>query len=294
MAARTTIASRVPTSPIIVPNVRIEYIPSDLLSQQENAWCEQQEAKGAAPAILRIDGKTTGINYSPDPQTNPHKIVGCGFGNGGNVDLLLLQMQNQQNGWFGSNSQTNVALFTVKFTVQSWNDHEIVASVDPNTSGVPDWSGDLQLEVKTKLSGYVNGGQFTALRKTQMLASIPQNESSLYQAGSPYFLSPVSNYYGLDGTVAVMREGLSGPVAGQDQFTLKLAPGFVVDSTQTDLLVSDTNANVTSQPATVNGNTITVTYPVVSVQSGNSTVYYSIYGLKVWVTGPVGLNPLVP
>lgn len=37
-----------------------------------------------------------------------------------------------------------------------------------------------------------------------------------------------------------------------------------------------------------------VVYPVVSVRSGNSTVYYSIYGLKIWVTGPVGLNPLAP
>lgn len=294
MAAPGSMASRMATSPAITRNLKIAYIPSDLLSQQENSWCEQREAQGAAPAILRIDGKTTGPNYSPDPKTNPHTIVGCGLGNGGTVGLLLLQEQNQSNGWFGNDSTVNVTLYTVKFNIQSWSDHEIVASVDPNTSGVPDWSGDLGLEVKTKLSGYVYGGQFTALRQPVLLTSLPQTDSSLYQSGSPYFLSPASNYYGLNGTVAVMRQGLSGPVAGQDQFTLKLNPGFAVESTQTDLLVSDTNANVSSQPATVNGNTITVTYPVVAAQSGNSTVYYSIYGLKIWVTGPVGLNPLAP
>lgn len=294
MAARVPgIGSRLATSPAIARNLKIAYVPSNLLSPKENTECEQQEAQGAAPAIYRIDGKTTGIAYSPDPKTNPHTIVGCGFGNGGTVDLLLLQEESNSNGWNG-NSYTNATLYTVKFNPQSWADHEIVASVDSNTSGVPDWFNDLQLEVKTKQSGYWVGGQFTATKQAVLLASIPQKESSLYQSGSPYFLSPVSNYYGLNGTVAVMRQGLAGPLAGQDQFTLPLAPGFAIDSTQTDLLVSDTNANVTSKPATVNGNTITVTYPVVSVQSGNSTTYYSIYGLKIWVIGPVGMNPVTP
>jgi len=290
MAAPGNMASRMATSPAIARNLRIAYIPSDLLSQQENSWCEQQEAQGAAPAILRIDGKTAGPNYSPDPKTNPHTIVGCGFGNGGTVQLRLLKQEFQKNWWGNSTDVYTATIYTVNLTSQSWSDHEIVASVDPNTSGVPDWS-DVTLEVKTKLSGYGPGGQFSALKQTVLLTSIPQKESSLYQSGSPYFLSPVSNYYGLNSTVAVMRQGLSGPVAGQDQFTLPLTNGFAIDSTQTDLLVSDTLANVSSQPATVNGNTITVTYPIVSVQSGNSTVYYSIYGLKIWVTGPVGLNP---
>lgn len=294
MAARVPgIGSRLATSPAIARNIKIAYVPSDLLSPKENTECEQQEAQGAAPAIYRIDGKTTGIAYSPDPRTNPHTIVGCGFGNGGTVDLLLLQEESNSNGWNG-NSYMNVTLYTVKFNPQSWSDHEIVASVEPSTSGVPDWSNDLQLEVKTKLSGYAYGGQFTATKQAVLLTSIPQKESSLYQSGSPYFLSPVSNYYGLNGTVAVMRQGLAGPLAGQDQFTLPLAPGFAIDSTQTDLLVSDTNANVTTNPATVNGSTITVTYPVVSVQSGNATTYYSIYGLKIWVVGPVGMNPVTP
>ena len=287
------IRPRLATSPAIARNLKIAYVPSDLLSPKENTECERQESQGAAPAIYRVDGKTTGITYSPDPKTNPHTIVGCGFGNGGTVALLLWQSESNSNGWSG-NSYTNVTVYTVKFNSQSWTDHEIVASVDPNTSGVPDWFNDLQLEVKTKLSGYAYGGQFTATKQAVLLTSIPQKESSLYQSGSPYFLSPVSNYYGLNGTVAVMRQGLTGPLAGQDQFTLPLTPGFAVDSTQTDLLVSDTNANVTTNPATVNGNTITVTYPVVSVSSGNSTTYYSIYGLKIWVTGPVGMNPITP
>jgi hypothetical protein len=284
MAAPGNMASRVATAPAIARNLRIAYVPSDLLSPKENTECERQEAQGGAPTILRIDGKTTGINYSPDPKTNPHTIVGCGFGKGGKVDLLL----EAKEGYWDS------VIHTVDFNVESWNDHEIVASVKPDTSGVPDWYGDLALEVKTTQSGNWWGGQFTSTKQSVLLTSIPQKESSLYQSGSPYFLSPVSNYYGLNSTVAVMRQGLSGPVAGQDQFTLPLANGFAIDSTQTDLLVSDTNANVSSQPATVNGNTVTVTYPVISVQSGNSTVYYSIYGLKIWVTGPVGLNPFAP
>jgi len=282
-APETGISSRLARAPRLESNLRVASVPSDLLSPKEKTECELQEAKGADPTILRVDGKTTAPNYSPDPKTNPHTIVGCGFGNSGKVDLLL----RAQEGQWGS------IIYTVNFNIESWSDHEIVASVKPNTSGVPDWSGDLVLEVKTTQSAaYWWAGQFTSAKQAVLLTSIPQKESALYQSGSPYFLSPVSNYYGLNSTVAVMRQGLAGPVAGQDHFTLPLAPGFAIDSTQTDLLVSDANANVKSQPATVNGNTITVTYPVVSIQAGNSTAYYSIYGLKIWVIGPVGINPL--
>jgi hypothetical protein len=174
--------------------------------------------------------------------------------------------------------------------IQTWNDHEIIASLDPNTSGLQDWQR-VALIVAAKKSAESAQGTFRARRQIVLLSSITQNQASLYQQGSPFFLSPVSNYYGLNGTVAVMREGLPGPVAGQDKFTLQLSPGFVVDSTQTDLLVSNTDANVTSKPASINGNTITVTYPVVAYGSSSSANYYSIYGLKIWVTGPAGVTP---
>lgn len=292
MASRTSSISSMVEAPNPALHATRVYVASDLLTDQENRWCQRQEADGKAPTILRVDGQTHGIQFSPDPQANPYTIVGCGFGNSnGTAHLYLLQYQYVSSGWSNSQSVQTVSAYTVQFTIQSWSDHEIVASVDPTTSGVPDWS-QVILEVKANLAGDWPGGQFTALRQTVALASISQNQVSLDQAGSPYFLSPVSNYYGLNGSVGVARQGLAGPVAGQDQFKLKLAPGFVVDSTETDLLVSNTSSNVTSQPATLNGNTITVTYPVVSAPSGNSVVYYSIYGLKVYVTGPVGMNPL--
>lgn len=274
------------------------YVPSDLLTPKQNAWCKESEAQGGAPAIFSVAGKAPGqgVIYSPDPQANPYTIIGCGFGSRpGSAQLELLQSQPVSSGWSNSTSLQNVALYTINFTIQSWSDHEIVASLAPNTSGLPDWSSSgsnsVNLLVKARRVGYTLGGQFIARRDTVLLTSIPQNQASLSQAGSPYFLSPVSNYYGLNGTLAVMRQGLAGPVAGQDQFSLKLAPSFALDSTETDLLVANTASNVTSQPATFDGSTITVTYPVLSAGSGNSTNYYSIYGLKVWVTGPQGIDP---
>lgn len=271
------------------------YVYSNLLTPKQNALCKQAEAQGGPPTIFSVIGKLQGhgVVYSPDPQANPYTIIGCGLGNSsGTLQLQLLQSQSVNSGWGGSSTQT-VAVYTVNFAIQSWSDHRIVASIIPSTSGIPDWSF-VGLQVKVRQSGYAPGGQFVASRQTVLLNSIPQNQASIYQAGSPYFLSPVSNYYGLNGTAAVMRQGLAGPVAGQDQFNLKLSPGFVVDSTQTDLLVANTSSNVTSQPATINGSTITVTYPVLTATSGNSTNYYSIYGLKVWVTGPAGIAPLGP
>ena len=272
--------------------VSAPYVSSNLLTPKQNAWCKQSEAQGGAPAIFSVTGKLQGkgVVYSPDLQANPYTIVGCGFGNSSGTVQLDLESQPYQSGWSSYPAST---VYTVNFTIQSWNDHVIVVSILPDTSGVPDWSS-VALHVKTRLTGDAAGGMFVAARQTVLLANIPQKQTLLYQTGSPYFLSPVSNYYGLNGTAAVMREGLAGPVGGQDQFSLKLSPGFVVDSTQTDLLVANTASNVSSQPATVIGNTITVTYPVLEAGSGNSTNYYSIYGLKVWVTGPAGLAPLAP
>jgi hypothetical protein len=269
------------------------YTPSSLLTAQENTWCQQNEAQGGAPAIFRVAGKTKGLDvvYSPYPQANPYNIVGCGFGNSTGSARLEL----------GENTGTGVSkpLYALNLVIQSWSDHQIVASLDPNTSHVPDWSGGVDvvyIAIQSAKGRTAAGpGQFYAARQTVPLSSVPQDEASLYQQGSPYFLSPVSNYYGLNGTVGVMRQGLpANTVAGQDNFTLQLAPGFIVNSTQTDLLVSNTFANVTFQPATVKGNTITVTYPVLSSGSGNSANYYSIYGLTVWVTGPAGVLPIMP
>jgi len=299
-SSHTLSAAPFPTLAALPSNARptsisAPYAYSNLLSPKQNAWCKQSEAQGGAPTIFSVAGNIQGqgVVYSPDPQANPYTIIGCGFGNSsGTVQLQLLQSQSQNSGWSNSQTYQTSTLYTVQFTIQSWSDHEIVASVATNTSGIPDWSW-VGLQVKARQSGYAAGGQFVASRATVLLANIPQNQASLYQSGSPYFLSPVSNYYGLNGTVGVMRQGLAGPVAGQDQFSLKLAPGFVVDSTQTDLLVANTSSSITSQPATVNGNTITVTYPVLTAGSGNSSNYYSIYGLKVWVTGPTGVPPIV-
>lgn len=289
LAGESTMSAQPPSNlsrTAAAPNLKVrpDYTPSSLLTAKENAACQRQEAAGTGQAsILRVDGSAQPATFSPDPQANPYTFVGCGFGDAkGTLQLRLFD-------------QTNIGdytRFTLNFSVQSWTDHQITASLDPNTSGVPDWlTTQLVLDGANSIYGM---GQFVARRNTVALDSLPQSQATLYNAGSPDFLSPASNYYGLNGTLAVMRQGLTGPVAGQDQFTLKLANGYVVDSTQTDLLVSNVSGNVSVQPATVNGSTIVLTYPVVSVPSGNSTVYYSIYGLKIWVTGPAGLNPLGP
>lgn len=288
---------RLPTIAAKPPNLRIQpvsqYVPSNLLTPQQNAWCQQWESQGGAPTIFSVAGKAhgQGVVYSPDPQANPYTLVGCAFGNSkGNSTLEL-----------GNDTGTAVSkvLYTVTINVQSWDDHQIVVSLDPNTSHVPDWTTPGSAAYLTIQSGKrtssAGPGQFYASRQTVPLSNVPQTEASLYQQGTPYFMSPVANYYGLDGTAGVMRQSLpANAVAAQDNFNLQLAPGFVVDSTQTDLLVATTSSNVTVQPATVNGNTITVTYPVLSAGFGNSANYYSIYGLKVWVTGPAGVPPVVP
>lgn len=257
----------------------------DPLTPQERTDCRARELQKLSAVIYRIDGQPQGqgVVYTPDPSGNPYTIIGCGFGNKG---IAGLNSYGQNGKYIPSQS----------LQIQSWNDNEVVASVDPDTSGIPDWPA-VQFYVQSLSSNAsaTSNGSFYARRKTVPLASIPQGEASLYSQGSPFFLSPVSNYYGLTGTLSIMRQGMpANSLAGQDTFVLQLSPGFVVDSTQTSLLVSTTDSNVTIKAATVNGNTVTVIYPILSSGSGNSANYYSIYGLNVWVSGPVGISPTAP
>jgi hypothetical protein len=263
-----------------------------LLTPQERAFCQQREAQNLGPFVLSVNQtkQGQGVVYSPDPSYNSYSIVGCGFGKTpGSVYL-----QAGPDGFPGHNGKL---LFPVK--LWGWTDNAILATLDPNISGELDQS-NVTLVVASGTSSNstasASGGSFYALRGAPiLLPSIPQNEASLYSLGSPWLLSPVTNYYGLNGTLGVMRQGLpANSVAGQDDFNLKLLPGFVVDSTQTVILVSDTNSNVTAQSANVNGTAIIVTYPITASGSGSSANYYSLYALKIWVRGPAGIaNPLM-
>ncbi|HEV2617003.1 MAG TPA: hypothetical protein VGU63_10380 [Candidatus Acidoferrales bacterium] len=281
----TSLASRMATMPKNSPNLRL-YVGLDPLNPQEEADCQNREKQKLAPVIYRVNGQPQGqgVIYTPDPSGNPYTIIGCGFGSKGAAGL-------------NSYGQNGKYIPSQQFQIQSWDDHEVVAALDPNTSGIPDWPAvQLYVQPLSSTAGAVGmPGSFYARREIVLLASIPQAETSLYSQGSPFFLSPVSDYYGLNGTASVMRQGIPpNSLAGQDTFTVQLSPGFVVDSTQTDLLVSTANSNVTIKPAMVNGNAITVVYPILSSGSGTSANYYSIYGLTIWVTGPVGFSPIAP
>jgi len=282
----TSLASQAARLPNKMPSVRV-YTGSDLLTSQENADCQARESQKLGPVIYEINGQPGGqdVVYAPDPSGNTYTITGCGFGDHGDINLLFY---NSQNYIIGSSPN---------FQPQRWLDNAITVTLDPNIAGFPDMPKVQVLIITMPANGkaWSQFGTFYARRQPIPLPSIAASQASLYSQGSPLFLSPVSNYYGLTGTVGVMRQGMpANSLAGQDKFTVQLAPGFAIDSTQTDLLVSDANSNIAIKPATVNGNTITVTYPILSSGAGASANYYSIYGLTIWVTGPAGVNPLAP
>ncbi len=280
-----TVASRLAAQPNTAIRMNTAYTPSNLLTAGQNTDCAQRTAQNGAPVIYSVSGKDhgSGIIYTPDPSGNPYLIIGCKFGAGGTATL-------------GVNLDPNGApAHTLNLHILSWSNFAIRASIDPATTHMFDWPF-ARLLVTVQQNGahaITSNGTFYAARATVAVPSLPKSESLLYNQGSPYYLSPVSNYYGMNGTVAVMRQGLqANAIAGQDNYTLKLAPGFVIDSTETDLLVSSVDSNVTAKPAQVNGNTISVTYPVLSSGMGTSANYYSLYGLTIWVTGPKGIDPI--
>jgi hypothetical protein len=118
------------------------------------------------PQIRAVNGKTSGVVFTQDPQFNDYIITGCGFGTqGGQVYLSGAVTGGRIN-------------MVVK--PQQWSDTQIAAEVEPGLTGVLDGWPDLVVAPSNVATpAKFPGARFYAQRESVLLPNIPQQYASL-------------------------------------------------------------------------------------------------------------------
>jgi hypothetical protein len=270
------------------------------------------------PYIGTVNGKASGIIFTPEAEWNLYTIKGCGFGNAvGNIYLkgpfkggrIPLQIRPNKD---------------PKHPTFVWRDTAIVASLDTRLTGEADLDNvTLVIEPASGSPMEKPGFKFFAARETVELKSIPDLAIRL---GGPNWLAGFGHTVpGL--AVDVYRNGIWDPQnpnehrpfePGTDVFDFSiLAAGFNVASAQiehfdgspnqVDIISKSTGWNVVWE-----ANGVRVNWGVAEVapcpdencndwqaglqaslsgQVSNKYVEASLYGLNVWVSGPRGVDP---
>lgn len=301
-------------------------------------------AKAPAPTqmcmngIATVDGQKSGVVFMPigGPE-GTFVIQGCGFGTRPG-EVYLIGMQYAPS---ASNVRRNVLMGPDRLPLRiaqngfpgaqpgkgnwqlGWSDRQIIATIDPGTSGYLD-NDRVSLVVKTA-GGQVytaTGFRFFAAREQQRLTSIP---AKAIKPGSAYdsaghlltanILSPSAASLVLPGhTVAVVRDDNSATFpGGSDTLDLSnsLGPGFQVMSVQ-QFNAALTSAGCQSVPPGGGHFTTNGSWNVTTIGGGGYMILWqeqscatqstngpnvsigsvSAYALDITVIGPRGVNPL--
>lgn len=261
--------------------------------------------------ILNVSGSSFPATFTPIDQYNLYTITGCSFGNASPNNKVYVYGTGQFQG---------------NFNIKFWNDNSIALSLDESISGVPDLD-NLTLVVQ-RFDGQQTqkgGFKFYAARQTVELKTIPTSWVKLatltsgFKTLNPEYSSPPTSDQGGPGPgagSAYVSRYFYGtkfdPISTYDHFYFNnLAPGWNTDSFQLTTYPLDCPYTVTwrqnfgSWSSGWDGNNIYVGLSDTSCSGFNPAsmvlgiplnVYQnrtgSYYALKVWVTGPRGLDPL--
>jgi hypothetical protein len=256
------------------------------------------------PSIGSVNGKATGVVFTPDPQFNLYTIKGCMFGD--------TQGQAHLYGAFAAGQ--------AGLQIEFWSDTQIVAKVDPQVTGELDQDNvTLVLAPSGAPQLQKPGFKFYALRESTLLTRIPMSTVALAQVtdtgGHPVNFGPQDNSKFLSPTTGGQQSaGMSAEVSraatyvfngGQDLFDFsKMKPGFTTENMQLKYWVLPNTCGDNYQiQGTWNaewaGDNIRVSWQMQHCHEASSAVFgvgsmdYSLsdYGLSVWVNGPRGVNP---
>lgn len=261
--------------------------------------------------ILNVSGSSFPATFTPIDQYNLYTITGCSFGNANPNNKVYI---------YGTGK------FQGNFNIKFWSDNSIALSLDESISGFPDLD-NLTLVVQrsdgqqTQKSGF----KFYAARQTVELKTIPTPWVTLatltsgFKTLNPEYSSPPTSDDGGPGPgagSAYVSRFFYGqkfdPSGRYDHFYFKnLAPGWTTDSFQMftyDLSCPYTvtwRQNFGTWSSGWDGDNIYVGLSDTSCSGFNPAsmilgiplnIYQnrtgSYYTLKVWVSGPRGLDPL--
>lgn len=242
--------------------------------------------------LRRVDGQTSPAQwiFTPDSNHIKYRLDGCNFG----TNLAAVYLRPPGGRTFLPSMNKAITL-----QIESAGKNSVLVSLDPGLSGYLDTVAEVVVVDKDRewVAAQV---QFRAKRVTSVLSGIGTSAANLSPAGQPYLANPMSDFYGLNASVGVARQSASPLIAGQDTISLTLANDFAIEGAQIQYLVygggggTSVSNGTPSQNPTIQGSKIIINWPISSVTlSGQSQpIYYSVYGLNISVSGPVGLDPI--
>jgi hypothetical protein len=224
-------------------------------------------------------------NFAQFTPGTRYVITGCGFGSTpGKVYLT--------GGFPAHNGRVALGPYFAFGTQRSWSGHwsdrEIDAQLDEGLSGEMDQFTNISLVVETSDGQRIQAGvlSFKAQRAEFMLGSIPSSAIGSTPRGTA--LSPcTSSWVTSDCTVDVLR-ATGAPEEfnpSPDTFTINLKSGFIL-SRVVLMVMSQTQVTEWTAPQ-MNGNQINVNWHWFA---GPGEYRYSLYGLQIYVVGPLGVT----
>jgi hypothetical protein len=264
------------------------------------------------PMIRSVNGKTTGVIFTPTAANNRYRIEGCFFGDAPGIVQL-----EARSGPHQAKAIPPIPVQLDSTSLGAWSDHELNVQIDTDLRGIFDYPVTLVIHPANRRRIELRGCRFVAARgKPQLLSVIPSALVSLYPSvvGSPsirqlQYVSPIQAGGGVpeDATASsalVVRSDRKQFGIGRDSYDFRqLNPGWVVDSVQLQTYsVSCPEADTSTQSFghweagwTLFGVSVAFedsvcTSSVLSPSPFDMSL--SQYAIRVWVVGPVGTPPL--
>ena len=263
-----------------------------------------------APGIRTVNGKSTGVIFTPQAPSNYYKIEGCSFGSvRGKLQLISRERSLRP-------SVSKVVLH-LDNSITSWSDQEIDAYLDPHLGGMTDFPVSLVVYPKRGHPLEVPGCFFVAARgDPQLLSGIPAAwvtlEASAVRSRSideTEYLSPAAQGPGVPpdavGTSAfVVRSNAEQFRSGTDIYDLShLNSGWVVQSVQLQTYEASCPGEVTRVQFDGEWGTNWTRHGFELAWRPSTcasrlppdfgfNLAYAQYAAKVWVIGPAGTQPL--
>lgn len=263
------------------------------------------------PAIHAVNGRSSSPVFTPAEPDNHYRITGCGFGS--IPGIVRLQPSP-------TTSSLGPALQPIALQLEapgSWTDDHIDVHLNPGLIGIPDFTGDLVIQLLNGRSVQLTHCQFLAARgEPQLLHAVPAawvrlDATSLparaihqVEFESPPVGGPEMPLDAVGSSAFIVRSDPRAFTTGKDNYDLsQLAPGWVIESVQ--LRVFDAVCPGESKVPVSNGSWDTSWAPHGFVVAWadetcaspippvfNFTLSSSQYATNIWVIGPAGTQPL--
>jgi hypothetical protein len=264
----------------------------------------------STPTITSVNGRAVGAIFTPRVPDNHFRIEGCGFG----VKPGDVRLEAEGQFIHLATSPQNVGL---RLENEAWSDDQIDVQLDPRISGIPDSSVVLVIQLADGRRAELPGCRFIALRgEPTMLKRIGTSWVKLSATTTSFgsirqleYVSPASYGEGIpskavSASAVVVRSDADAFAAGSDVFDFSmLNAGWVVESVAIQNYVATCPGDVTHAAQSGDWGTSFSAHGFTVAWASNTCVSFippmfrfsmssSQYAVRVWVTGPIGTEPL--